>query len=517
MSTPDQEKIEATHVPGMSDADGNETEAAQRGGQPTPAKSGSSEKPRKVKRLGDFEVSKKLGQGGMGEVYLAHQISLDRPVALKTLSKELAKKDDFVKRFQREAKSMAKLDHPNAVKVYAVDSISGIHFAAIEFIDGQSMQDWMDELGHREVGDALHIILASADALKVAHDLNLIHRDIKPDNILVTKTGMVKVADFGLAKALDDEDVSMTQSGTGLGTPLYMAPEQARNAKYVDHRTDIYALGSTLYYFLTGELPFKGESTLELIMAKEKGIFKSARKLNPKVTERLGLMIDKMIAKDPNHRYGDCGDIIRDLEGLGIHHQSLSFIDHPNKSVRASGNPSPSASPAKPKSLPSQPATPAPQAQTTSSGEKIWEVQYPDSNGRLKKAKLSTGKIKQAIKAGMIDTRAKTHERPEGPLVPLAQIPEFETPMQGLMTRKAADKRSAGMAEIYDKIDRQDKFRRRFGFLKNWFNGLKGGVGLIIYLAVIAGAGFAAWKYGWPMVQDMMNGEAESAVTSPAE
>jgi serine/threonine-protein kinase len=115
MSTPDQEKIEATHVPGMSDADGNETEAAQRGGQPTPAKSGSSEKPRKVKRLGDFEVSKKLGQGGMGEVYLAHQISLDRPVALKTLSKELAKKDDFVKRFQREAKSMAKLDHPNAV------------------------------------------------------------------------------------------------------------------------------------------------------------------------------------------------------------------------------------------------------------------------------------------------------------------------------------------------------------------------------------------------------------------
>ncbi|MDB4786589.1 serine/threonine protein kinase, partial [Planctomycetaceae bacterium] len=164
----------------------------------------------------------------------------------KTLSKALAKKDDFVKRFQREAKSMAKLDHPNAVKVFAVDSISGIHFAAIECIDGQSMQDWMDDLGQLEVVDALNVVLASADALKVAHDLNLIHRDIKPDNILVTKSGMVKVADFGLAKALDEEDVSMTQSGTGLGTPLYMAPEQARNAKHVDHRTDIYALGTTL-------------------------------------------------------------------------------------------------------------------------------------------------------------------------------------------------------------------------------------------------------------------------------
>ncbi|MDG2389428.1 MAG: serine/threonine-protein kinase [Planctomycetaceae bacterium] len=246
MSKSDQEHTKATHVPGMSNAEPDETSAAQRGGQATPASSGASEKPRTVKQLGDFKIIRKLGQGGMGEVYLAHQISLDRQVALKTLSKALAKKDDFVKRFQREAKSMAKLDHPNAVKVFAVDSISGIHFAAIEFIDGQSMQDWMDDLGQLEVGDALNVVLASADALKVAHDLNLIHRDIKPDNILVTKSGMVKVADFGLAKALDEEDVSMTQSGTGLGTPLYMAPEQARNAKHVDHRTDIYALGTTL-------------------------------------------------------------------------------------------------------------------------------------------------------------------------------------------------------------------------------------------------------------------------------
>jgi len=390
MADSDQERTKATPIPGTSNADANETSAAQTAGQDTPSASPSKEPSKKVKQLGDFKVIKKLGQGGMGEVYLAHQISLDRKVALKTLSKELAKREDFVRRFQREAKSMARLDHPNAVKVYAVDSISGIHFAAIECIDGQSMQDWMDDLEKLEVGDALNIILSAADALKVAHDQTLIHRDIKPDNILVTKNGVVKVADFGLAKALDDEDVSITQSGMGLGTPLYMAPEQARNAKHVDHRTDIYALGSTLYYFLTGELPFKGESTLELIMAKEKGTFTSARKLNPRVTERLDLMLDKMIAKDPNHRYKDCGEVIRDLEGLGLHAPSLSFIDHPNKAIRGGGGaPSQVGSPkVKQKSSPPKQSSTQAQMQTTNDGEKIWSIQYPDSSGRLKKAKL---------------------------------------------------------------------------------------------------------------------------------
>ena len=145
---------------------------------------------------------------------------------LKTLSKELAKREDFVKRFLREARAMAKLDHPNAVKVYAVDSFRGIHFAAIEYIDGQSIQNWIDQIGLFSVGDAVHVAIVCAQALQHAHEQNMIHRDIKPDNILVTKKGVVKVADFGLAKVIDD-DVSMTQSGTGLGTPLYMAPEQA--------------------------------------------------------------------------------------------------------------------------------------------------------------------------------------------------------------------------------------------------------------------------------------------------
>ena len=208
-------------------------------------------------QLGDFKIVKKLGQGGMGEVYLAHQISLDRDVALKVMAKQFSSQETFVKRFKREAQTMAKLDHPHIVRGYAVGEDQGLLFLAMELIKGKSMQDWMEKLGKLSVGDALHVTLIVADALKHAHEINMIHRDIKPDNILVTDKGLVKVSDMGLAKAMD-EDMSMTQSGTGLGTPYYMPPEQARNAKHVDHRSDIYALGCTLYHFVSGKLPFAG-------------------------------------------------------------------------------------------------------------------------------------------------------------------------------------------------------------------------------------------------------------------
>ncbi|OYW12386.1 MAG: serine/threonine protein kinase, partial [Planctomycetales bacterium 12-60-4] len=219
-------------------------------------------------QLGDFRLIKKLGQGGMGEVFLAHQITLDRQAALKVLAKHLADNQDFVKRFYREARAMAKIDHPQAVRVFAVDEDDGVHYVAMEFIDGKSLQGWLDKLGRFSVGDAVHVTLRCAEALQQAHAMNMVHRDIKPDNIMLTSRGQVKVADFGLAKALDDEEMSMTQSGTGLGTPYYMAPEQARNAKHVDGRSDIYALGITLYHFLTAKLPFTGNSAMEVVLAK---------------------------------------------------------------------------------------------------------------------------------------------------------------------------------------------------------------------------------------------------------
>src|SRR5207248_6262426 len=138
---------------------------------------------------------------------------------------------------------------------------------------------------------ALHIVLACAHALQHAHELKLVHRDIKPDNVLLTRKGVVKLADLGLAKA-QDEDLSLTKTGTGAGTPLYMAPEQARDVKHVDHRSDIYSVGCMLYYFLTGKLPFTGETLVEVIDAKQKGKFTPARRLNADIPPRLDLIID---------------------------------------------------------------------------------------------------------------------------------------------------------------------------------------------------------------------------------
>ncbi len=232
--------------------------------------------------LGEFEIRKRLGKGGMGEVFLASQTSLQRAVALKVLSKELTNVPMCVDRFIHEARSMAKLDHPNIVTVYAVGSDKGRHYVAIEYINGRSVQDWMDEKGALEVSDAVFIIKHCLYGLNHAHEKNLIHRDIKPDNILITNKGSAKLADFGLAKALD-EDVSMTQSGHGLGTPIYMPPEQERNAKHADKRSDLYAMGATLYHMLTNQIPFLGETAAEISIAKEKGNFKSSRLINSKI------------------------------------------------------------------------------------------------------------------------------------------------------------------------------------------------------------------------------------------
>ncbi len=485
------------------------------GGQrPAQAKSQKPQagKKKKAVRLGDFLLVKKLGQGGMGTVYLAKQVSLDRKVALKTLSKEFAKKSDFVKRFLRESRSMAKLQHPNVVQVYAADSMKGIHFAAIEYVDGQSMQDWMDQKKRLSVGDALNIILFCADALREAHDQNMIHRDIKPDNILLTSKGIVKVADFGLAKVLD-EDVSMTQSGTGLGTPLYMAPEQARNAKHVDKRSDIYALGSTLYYFVTGKLPFLGESTLELIQAKEAGIFKSARKLNKEVPEKLDLMIDKMMAKNPEHRYADCSQIINDLQGLGLDNPTLSFISGIADSGVVTRGVGPRSSAGT--SVPSVRRSAIPQtsaqdaARTTKKSEgasvnTLWFVRYKNPKKKVVVEKMSVAQIRAAMTGGTLDLKTQAKKTVNAQFLPLGQYPEFDNVVQSRAITESANARANDVKNIYKKLDKQDRFRKRFRWLRNLTDGIKGLITLIIWLAVVIGVLGLAGYYGWPHVETFL-------------
>ncbi len=480
-----------------------------------PVEKASSGKPVSgaTRSIGDFELTRKLGQGGMGEVWLAKQTSLDRIAAVKLLAKHLAEKEDFVKRFYREAKAMAKVDHPQAVRVYAVaeavDSADGVskHYVAMEFVDGKSLQDWLDKLGKLSVADALFITLRCAEALEHAHKLQMIHRDIKPDNIMITNKGVVKVADFGLAKALDDQEFSMTQSGTGLGTPYYMAPEQARNAKHVDGRSDIYALGATLYHILTGKLPFTGESLIELIKAKETGRFESPRKLNKDVPEKLDLILGKMMAKDPEQRCKDCGEVIKMLSSLGVAGTSLSFIEAKDKVQVATGVPASTARPAT-AAKPAGAATASPAKSAAPAGaDVIWFVQYHTKEGKDNVVKWPTAQIIQMLRSGAIDAKAKVKKQASESFVPIAQFSEFETIVQGLLVKQRADKKAGDMKAMYAKIDKQEKWHKTNKWLKGMFSSAVGFVGFLAYLGIIAAVlvgGYFAWQaYGGKVVDSV--------------
>ena len=451
----DETRIDDSSVP---QPDMKATVAADAAQPKKPAKKKAAGK--KVTQLGDFRLVKKLGQGGMGEVYLANQVSLDRKVALKVLSKELAKRKNFVDRFLREARSMAKLDHPYVVKVYGASSDKGLNFVAIEYIDGKSMQDWIDKEKKLSIGDAIHVIQRCSDALKEAHDQTLIHRDIKPDNILVTSKGVVKVADFGLAKALSDEDMSMTASGTGLGTPLYMPPEQARDAKTVDHRTDIYSLGVTLYYFVTGVLPFTGANLVELITAKENGRFEPAKKLNPDVPEKLDLIIHKMMAKDQKHRYSTCDEIIADLDALGLENPALSFIGEgaATTATRKVEKKKKAASAARIPAGAVNSAEDAERKRTQEIAKKsaavVWFVRHTNAKGKTTISKMSTVQVQQGIRSDIIDIKAQAKKSASEEFQPLAQYPEFGDLMKKRLVKAQAGARDNNMKDMYAKLER---------------------------------------------------------------
>ena len=288
-----------------------------------------------VVALEDFQILKKLGSGTMGNVYLARHISLDRDIALKMLAQSLVEKRSFVERFSREAQVLASLDHPNIVRLLGVGGEHGCYYYAMEYVNGFTLRTLRDGLGGQmSVGDALLVALKCAAGLGHAHGRRIVHRDVKPENIMITHLGEVKIADLGLAKPTN-QDLDLTDSGTGVGTPRYMAPEQARDGKTADARCDIYSLGCCLYQLVTGQLPFPGESAVDLMLAKEKGVFPSARRLNRDVPPRLDLILDKMLVRDPSLRYQSCDELIADLEGLGAANEYLSFNPlHVGKALR---------------------------------------------------------------------------------------------------------------------------------------------------------------------------------------
>ena len=270
------------------------------------------------KEFGDYHVLRRIGSGAMAEVFLAEQRSLGRRVALKILKSELAHDESYVKRFVREARAVAKLNHPNLVQIFQADCIDGHWFIAQEYVQGQTLQKLIQRGGPLPAEKLAEILWCSASALDKAAQAEIVHRDIKPDNILLGDDGNVKIADFGLARFSDPTDgtnLALTQAGMTLGTPLYMSPEQAQG-KTLDHRSDMYSLGITAYHALTGQPPFRGETALAVAIQHVNKQPESLERLRPDIPAPLARIVLRMVEKKPEKRFATFPDIQQELRLL---------------------------------------------------------------------------------------------------------------------------------------------------------------------------------------------------------
>src|ERR1700683_4393684 len=258
-----------------------------------------------------YELNHLIARGGMAEVYRAHDRLLDRPVALKVLFSELSIDRSFVERFRREAQAAANLSHPNIVPVFDWGEDTGTYFIVMEFIDGRPLSSILKTAGTLSAERPAAVGSHVAAALGYAHKHKVIHRDVKPGNVLITDEGQVKVTDFGIARALNTEE-SLTQTGAVMGTATYFSPEQAEGIG-VDARSDIYSLGVVLFEMVTGRPPFLGDTPVAVASKHVRDYPPAHRELNPSIPPTFEAIILKSMAKDPAHRYATAEELREDL------------------------------------------------------------------------------------------------------------------------------------------------------------------------------------------------------------
>jgi serine/threonine protein kinase len=270
-------------------------------------------------RFGKYQIQDRLGIGGVGTVYKALDVELDRVVALKLLAARWASRPEVVARFRSEARTAAKLRHENIVGVYEFGEIAGVHYLAMEYIDGPDLHEMVQNKRRLEPAEARQFLLQATLALDHAHQQGLVHRDVKPPNFLVTQhegKPLLKLTDFGLARMVEDRDYSVTGDGLTVGTADYIAPEQARNSRLADIRSDLYSLGCTFFYMLAGRAPFAKGSAAERLLAHLHTEPPNVRQFNPDVPIELVNILRRLLAKNPRDRFQTPKELLQELSRL---------------------------------------------------------------------------------------------------------------------------------------------------------------------------------------------------------
>lgn len=446
-------------------------------------------------QLGSYEILSRLGKGTMGSVFHARHLSEQKEVALKVLSLRYAQDRAVISRFKREASVLSKLQHTNIVRCHGMGKIHGLRFLVMEYVNGGTLKQLLKTRERLSVEDALCIILDVAHALKYAHDHHIIHRDIKPDNVLIGHDGVVKLADLGLAKPVDD-NLSLTMSGIGIGTPMYMPPEQMRSAKSVDARSDIYALGVMLFVMLCKHKPFASKDFAGLLQEKQSGYMASMKQYNRHVPEKLELIIAKMMDRSPVNRYQSCDEVLAALEQLDLAGPFLS--------EKVTGISQMVATPRKTKQEinVSMSSTSYPEQVILPSSEPKWYVQVKkDGKGPAKLLELTTEQLRVQIETRKIDPHAMASHQPDQGFRAIAEYPQWESVLRSVLTQVRAERRSARLQRQFEKIsDEVDAYERR-----RWWSDLfltfGGWVKLFILLTALAALGYVLIRFLPPLIE----------------
>jgi eukaryotic-like serine/threonine-protein kinase len=340
-------------------------------------------------KVGNFDLVDQIAEGGMGTVYKGRNRETGQIVAIKIAPESMADNQTLHARFQKEFAAASKIDHPNVVRALDYGVLGGRPYLVMEFVDGESLGQRIERDGRIPEAEAIQLIALAAQGLHHAHKSGMVHRDVKPDNIIVTKDGQVKLLDLGLVKEADN-DINLTRTGRGLGTPHFMAPEQFRNAKNADVKCDIYSLGATLYQMVTGELPFRSMGPLDAWMKKINNELTPPIQLATDLSERINWAILRAMSADPEKRPDSCREFIEDLTG----HSTRKVV------VPATDG-----------------ATP----------EELWYLQYKDETGETHLVKGNMAGIRRSLKEGLLGDASNVvaSRSKSGEFMPLKSHPEF--------------------------------------------------------------------------------------------